>query len=86
MKSGGGGGGGKSHFRLVGTCHFGVKNRPKNLSESLEITPKNQSVYPNIDPKILISSKGLNLETVFLLLKKLLRTVSSRRRIETCYK
>ena len=48
----GGGGGTESHFRLMGTCHFGVKNGgPKNLSVSLKNRPISLIIISNMNPK-----------------------------------
>ena len=67
---------GESNFRLVGTCHFGVKRGkyqwiPKNKA------PKSLVYIPNINPKAKYKSEsqGLSLETALLQIKKPLEAI-----------
>ena len=79
--------GGLSHISdRWGPAALRLKKEPKNLSESLKIRPKNFIVYStNIASKILMSFKDLNLETVFLLLKKPHKAISSNFSMKTIF-
>ena len=72
------GGGGVSPLQTGpwwGSAILGLKRGPKNLSESLKI--RHEAYFLNRNLKILMLFKGLNLETVFLLVKKPLLAISS---------